>query len=487
MYFLSRHKYRARLLILLMVAVGAFVFVPIFIPLKKSGTNPVCKSCNVILITLDVLGSNHLPCYGYKKNTSPTLCAFAGKNIQFTRSYSNASWTLPSMFSIFTSQYPKHHQMESGSEKYGLNTETPTLSEVLKANVYQTIYVGPTDNKALPFSKGINRGFDEVINYHNLDSWQKGYEKLANNRQKGKKSFLYLYSYILHSPYGPELYEEEDLKSPLSGSLPLTWKEITVFTPEFYSYLLTQTEDPQLTQLIKNASSFDEAHDLFESTIEQSHKYILFNDYYESRIKSDTTHLQYIRALYDEEIARTDEHLNKLFTFIAREKLQEDTIIIITSPHGEEFMEHGNLGHKSDNLKNVITAVPLIIHIPGIGQRQIDKLTQGIDIYPTILGLLGIGKPTTVEGIDLTGMIVDKYKRESSDYVIANGYNVDSISSTQWKLYVHYGRGKADTYELFNYELDPGENKNVADKNRQVVSLLLGALNSKIYKSFTLR
>jgi len=69
---------------------------------SKIINQPYCKGCNVILISLDTLSANHLPCYGYERNTAPNLCKFGRENIMFKNAFSNAPWTLPSNVSIFT-------------------------------------------------------------------------------------------------------------------------------------------------------------------------------------------------------------------------------------------------------------------------------------------------------------------------------------------------------------------------------------------------
>src|SRR3989344_4435924 len=78
---------------------------------NKLNVDLECKDCNVILVLLDTLGTNHLPCYGYERDTAPILCAFAKENVMFQNAYSNATWTLPSHVSAFTGLYPETHNV----------------------------------------------------------------------------------------------------------------------------------------------------------------------------------------------------------------------------------------------------------------------------------------------------------------------------------------------------------------------------------------
>ena len=70
---------------------------------------PLCKNCNIILVSLDTLSANHLPCYGYARNTAPNLCTFAENNILFKNAFAKFTRTLPSNVSIFTGQFPSTH------------------------------------------------------------------------------------------------------------------------------------------------------------------------------------------------------------------------------------------------------------------------------------------------------------------------------------------------------------------------------------------
>ena len=113
-------------LLITSIYLGLVIF---HVDVRSFFNKPICDHCNVILISLDTLGANHLPCYGYERNTSPNLCNFAKENVFFTNAFSNASWTLPSHFSIFTSLYPNHHNMINyGTIK--LDRITDTIAEL---------------------------------------------------------------------------------------------------------------------------------------------------------------------------------------------------------------------------------------------------------------------------------------------------------------------------------------------------------------------
>src|SRR4029078_11710125 len=113
LFAVQRRNIRITLIAFLILGI---VLIAIFL---RTSQKLKCPNCNVILVSVDTLGSNHLPCYGYYRNTAPNLCKFANDNVLFFHSYSNASWTLPSHFSMFTALYPKHHGVNEDNDVLG--------------------------------------------------------------------------------------------------------------------------------------------------------------------------------------------------------------------------------------------------------------------------------------------------------------------------------------------------------------------------------
>ena len=108
-------------------------------------------------------------------------------------------------------------------------------------------------------------------------------------------------------------------------------------------------------------------------------------------------------ALYDGEIAHTDEHVGQVLQLLRDMGVAEKTLVIIVSDHGEGFMEHGMMLHGNSLFEELIH-VPLILRLPGVipaGRRIKDNASQ-IDVMPTVLGLLGIAEPAGLQGIDMS-------------------------------------------------------------------------------------
>jgi arylsulfatase A-like enzyme len=107
--------------------------------------------------------------------------------------------------------------------------------------------------------------------------------------------------------------------------------------------------------------------------------------------------MKYLLALYDSEIAFTDEYIGKVFDELKRLQLYDNTIVIVTADHGEEFMERGSIGHTITVYEELIH-VPLIVKLPGCKPRTIEKHVGLIDVMPTVLSVLGLDVPQGLDG-----------------------------------------------------------------------------------------
>ncbi|MCL4338654.1 sulfatase-like hydrolase/transferase [Patescibacteria group bacterium] len=460
---------------------------------------PKCDKCNIIVIEADVLGSNHLPCYGYYRNTAPNLCTFAKENVFFSHSYSQGPQTTSSTFSLFTSLYPVNHGINIPYEKSILNDKYLTLTQALKAQGYNTIYVGPSIPQ-VPLDRGIERGFDDIIitpsnisdNPDIMTWWKKGLQKVVENTQNGKKTFLFIYTDYLHDPY---LVGNKKLlyASNRYSNFAITDKELNTLTPEILNYYLTSVSeringgtkegytsgDLNLYKQLKEAKNFDQAKKIFFSypTIERNHALLYFNYYLRINPK-DNNVVKYLAALYDEKINMFDKDMGSFFKYLGENDLKRKSIFILTSAHAEEFMEHGDWGHKN-KLFNTNLTIPFIMSIPTISNRHINDLIQNIDLYPTLLGLIGVEKPSYLQGIDLSDLIYGLPDAKKENYVISQIPYADpplaSISDGQWKLIVNTKINKA--ISLFNLVTDAKEQKNVADNNPEITDRLLQELD----------
>lgn len=403
--------------------------------LRSEDTGP-----NVILISVDTLRADHLGCYGYERSTTPNIDQFAKDGILFVNAIAQSSWTLPSHLSLFTSLYPSSHGVISKEEK--LNEKHITLAEVLQGIGYETVAF--TDGGYVKEKFGY-QGFDhfesnrtgkeeygiEVV-YTKAVNWLKG--------NHSKPFFLFLHTYQPHSPYDP---------------LP----PFDIYSDKNYNGIVDVSAGQK-------------------------------SDYYEG-IKSEMTRedYQYVIDKYDGEILYTDHFIGKLFEELRRLGLYDKSVIILTSDHGENFMDHtdselGFIGHYE--LYDEIVKVPLIIKAPELPTgKVINAQAESIDIMPTVLDLLEINIHHKVDGGSLMGLI------EHGSYDDVFAFSERSLSpnrefdeykmirSNDWKLLLRL-RNSPDPseMELYNLKVDPKEQNNLFTEEAEVGKLLLANLQS---------
>lgn len=171
---------------------------------KKKHAQP-----NIVLIVLDALRADHLPCYGYEKNTAPFISEIAKKSTVFENVFAASSWTAPATASIFTSLYPFQHGVTTGylasrflKIKLGrIPLKTQTIPEVLKTQGYRTY--GVADNINIGEKIGFSRGFDRFrkFSYKEEHRMNQQLQEWAAEIKAQEKYFLYIHYNDCHAPY----------------------------------------------------------------------------------------------------------------------------------------------------------------------------------------------------------------------------------------------------------------------------------------------
>ena len=475
-------------IVIVLVVLGVFVLKEIAVTSKSYK----CKDCNVILISIDTLRADHIGAYGYYRNTSPNIDKFAEESILFENAYSQSSFTLPSHMSIFTSLYPSTHKIEMPFEKNILHTDIPTLAEILQKNNYTSIWVAPLDNIPLNLNRGFERGFDEF--YDSLTTIDKNLlfkindkTKYWNNalkwirtQEKDKKFFMFLHSYNVHYPYTPNLDSIKKFTNqtidyiPIDdeGFIKLIKKEI-----ENNTYGILENKD---YEYFNNKSILENCLQTpyIPKCGDPLYKFG-FNVYWKMINLSDKEEMDYIKLLYDAEIYEIDLLIKDLLDTLKNENLLNNTIIIITSDHGEEFGEHNDFDHAKTLYEEVIK-VPLIIWAPNLKDKKIDSVVQSIDIMPTLLDIVGIPIPKHVQGISLLPFLTKNNPiKQIYQFSELKSNNLRAIRFGKWEYIMETVQLSNYTCiilsgkdELFNLDEDPGELTNLVYKNQKIVKKL---------------
>jgi arylsulfatase A-like enzyme len=363
----------------------------------------------VILISLDTLAAGHMQCYGYARETSPNLCAFADESLTFVNAYSASCKTAESHMTMFTSVYPSVHRVETTEEVTirPLGDEIATLAEILAGNGYRNVgfHGGGMVGEEFGFARGFERYEQAPAESHKPVQWLK-----RHGRRGG--FFLFLHTYRVHDPYTPE--------PPYDA----------MFDPDYDGEIAHYTFEERVA--LEEAGGWELSSQDFWDTVD----------------RNDPDDLRHLVALYDGVIAELDADLGRLFETIDR--YAPSAIVIVLSDHGEEFKQHGEFLHRQ--LYGEVLRVPLMIRHPDIpGGIRVEHDVSLIDLAPTILDLLSIPAPEQFQGRSL----LQGLEPAPSDRTIYGELpfrDMRTIIRGGRKLVVH-----GDRMEAYDLRQDPGE------------------------------
>ncbi len=307
-----------------------------------------------VLISIDTLRADRIGAWGYDRPTTPFLDRLAARGALFERAWSPIPATLPAHLSIFTGLYPGQHDVDPPSGV--LSPEIPTLPELFRAAGYRT--AGHVEGGFMAGGYGFSRGFEEWSD----DDWAadtdvdrtfgRGVDFLRRLGPE-ERFFLFLHTYAVHDPYEPAAEYLAPLRDapPPAGAPPPTGTTLAAF----------------------NRGELD----------------------------VDAATAAWYSDLYDASIRQVDAALERLWTAIEDLDLADEVTLIVTSDHGEEFLEHGHLAHVQ--LYPESLHVPLLVVTPDLETpRRIPALVQLVDLLPTLVDLAALDLPDPVAGVNLT-------------------------------------------------------------------------------------
>jgi len=321
------------------------------------------KPPNVLILLVDTLRDDHVGAWGYERNTTPFIDEIARTGAIFRKTVSTSSWTEPATFSLLTGMLPG----QADVDLYGrvkIADKAEFLSEILHRKGYRTGAI--SGNYVISYTLGFDQGFETFSercfsNFH----WRSA-ECMTDeaiewiDREPDRPFFLYLHYIDPHARYNaPPPYHE-------------------MFSNGYVG------ED----QRIKRGETME-----FELMRQRADKTVTLPE--EDR--------RYLLERYDGEIAYSDAQLRRLFDNLGKRGLLRNTIVVITSDHGEEFTEHGMLGHVL-NLHGTLVNVPLVFRAEGRVPAGVvvNEPVSLADVMPTLLDMLEIEPPRMVWGRSVT-------------------------------------------------------------------------------------
>jgi arylsulfatase A-like enzyme len=406
----------------------------------ETTTSADSNRLNLILISIDTLRADHLGCYGYDRPTSPVLDRLAADSIVFENVSSAAPWTLPAHASLFTGLYAQRHGVVSFTD---FMPPVPTLAAILQAQGYYT--VGIANTFLISREYGLDHGFEEFVlisgeQTHN--PMPSGVMDRATRWLKWRELqpfFMFLHFYDVHTDY---------------RSLPQYEK---LFVEKYVGPV-----DGTGTQLVAHL------HD---------------------EISLDAEDAEHLVNLYDAQIRQMDDQMAWLLQVLEQRELLDNTVIMITSDHGEQFLEHGKFLHGQYQWEEALH-VPLIVHGPGLPRgKRVPELASLVDVMPTALKILGVECPAGVDGVDLSPAWQESKPDWSSRIIFAGGDSghwgplegrddVKKVArDARFKLHYNTVTGATELYDL---QSDPGETADVSDREPAVFTRLRERLDEHL-------
>ena len=365
----------------------------------------LCLRCNVVLVSLDTVRADHVGFHGYRRPTTPNLDGFADHAVVFEKAVSQSAWTRPAHASMFTGLYPSEHGMIAVDRNVALDRRQPMLASVLRANGYATAAFTGGGNMSAHF--GFDAGFDEYRSpgrrlgdsLAEVDAWL--------DSVGDRPFFLFVHGYEAHRPYRSMAVDRSAVGiSPTPPAIGI-------------KRACRKGRDPADV-----AAYLDE---------------------------------------YDAAIHHGDRALGLLLTSLARRGRMDDTVVVITSDHGEEFLEHGACFHIR-SLHREIVHVPLVYYVPGVEPRKVAPLVPAsVSVAPTILDIVGVGKRLR-EGPSLAPFIEGR-RMPDFDYVVSETVvryrggrygHIRALTGERDKVIRWTLEGREEYYDLAT---DPGETR----------------------------
>jgi arylsulfatase A-like enzyme len=412
--------------------VAALVLAAITIPVALRPAlwgRPAPAGPDVILISLDAVRADRLGCYGYPGGVTPSLDAWAQRAVRYTRAYCQEPWTLTSHMSMLSGLYPDAHGL---ADAHGLDLGRSlapaiwTVPEVLReagyrtwASVYDCHWLGPRF--------GYADGFDHyaVTDQTAADRAEAAADWLLSRKRPG---FMFLHFYDPHSdtgalPYGSsEAYQERF--APDAARAFQSWKG-----GEGASEILRQVNE-------------------------------------EGRPLTDEQRRQLAR-LYDAGLAETDAAVGIFLDRLEAAGRLDSAVVVIVADHGEALGERGHFMH--EKLMEATLHVPLLVHWPGgTGAGSVvDRLTETVDLAPTLLGAAHVPARGVMQGHDLREGFSRQvaYHRSGPDYAVT--------SDDGWRLLYRWIDGAPEFEALRRVGEDPGDGPDVLADHPEVVDRLL--------------
>jgi arylsulfatase len=406
---------------------------------------------NILLISVDSLGANHLGAYGYHRATSPRIDALATEGVLCERLFCPAIPTLPSYTTLYTGQHPITHGIVSHPCDNELDREAPFLPWHFLHAGYTTCALDSLMRTRLWFGRGyefyVDPSLRHTMLYLAMTCDELNARAISWLRTYGSEPFfMFIHYWDTHWPFVPpqrysELFYQGNPTDPNNHSLD-SWWQYPMGAVARNTWLRTA--------------------------------------------KGLVTDAEYVIALYDQEIRYLDDGIANLLTALDELGLAENTLVIFTADHGESMTEHG-IFFDHHGLYDCTLHVPLIVRWPARLPRgvRLPHVLHVNDIAPTLLEAAGVPIPEAMEGRSFWKLLTGEEQEGGHGQVIS----LECTWQAKWSLRTdHYKfilARQPDLYgnpprELYDLLADPQEEHNIAEERPEITAAMEAELEGWI-------
>jgi len=407
---------------------------------------PPAEQWNLLLITCDQWRADCLGAAGNRIIRTPRLNQLAQEGVFFERHYVQCPQCVPSRAALHTGRYP--HVNRTPSNRYRLPDGEVTLAMLLNQQGYLSAAVGEMPFAPTRFRGGFQQIWasdDEYREFLRQTGWE---EQAAQHRERLKTGFQ------AHPAPWPEPFDETSFFTDQAIAFLRAHRGRPFFLHVNFRRPHHPFDPPPPFDSLYRGASFPPSPRREGEMLRKPPGQLkaLANTAGFDLRRLTAEDLDRIKAFYYGMISLNDKHIGRLMDALEDVGLADRTIVVVTSDHGEMLGDHGLL-FKGGYFYEGVVRVPLMIRAPGklaAGQR-INRLTEAIDLLPTLLRLLDLPVPERVQGRDLLS-------GRPRSAVFSEFPNIKMVRTTDWKL-VHY---KVAPYgELYDLRNDPDELENL--------------------------
>jgi len=403
---------------------------------------------NFILISLDTVRADHVGAYGYERDTTPRLDAFADRGALFLNCTSPSAWTVPAHMSIFTGVEPPAHGCTYYQDVGRVNPRFETLQKIFNRHGFHTGAF--TGGGFMSQRYGMFDEFDTFSSKgtHFADNLPDVWDWI--DAVGDEPMFLFLHGFDAHKAYLPPPPYNTRFSGDYRGHYPVA-------------------------RFCKPGVG-----------------------------RPDPVDVAYVMSQYDGEIAAVDDVIADFLDELERRGILQESLVVILTDHGDEFYEHGRCDHIHSLYDELIRAAWIMVG-PSIPAVKVRDHVGTIDILPTVLDVFGFDSPAQFQGVSRLAAL-DGHREARDDYIYSftgrgsPPYHLSSVRTNRWKLITDLPAGHPNKncplcaegshsgvdMWLFDLQKDPGEEHNLAGQYQEFALELLSRIQNRIAASLKL-